>query len=70
LVFAIIVLYFVYKLCVWKIELFLENIFLFNTLPSYDYFSGAFLGSEAFLPLILTGIIIAYHHFKFSRDLA
>lgn len=72
LVFAIIVLYFIYKLCVHQENRIVFGKYLFFSIPYLLMITlvGLFWEVRLFLPLILTGIIIAYHHFKISRDLA
>lgn len=66
LIFALIVLYFIYKLCTDKENRSVLGRFLFFSTPYLLMITlvGLFWEVRLFLPLILTGIIVAYHQFK------
>lgn len=66
LTFAIIVLYFIHRLCNIREKKSVFEKFLFFTTPYLLMITlvGLFWEVRLFLPLILTGIIIAYHQFR------
>lgn len=66
LTFAVVVLYFIYKLCSNRENKTIFEKYLFFTTPYILMITlvGLFWEVRLFLPLILTGIIIAYHQFK------
>lgn len=66
LVFAVIVLYFIYKLCVNAENKIVFKKYLFFSLPYLGMITlvGLFWEVRLFLPLILTGIIVAGHQFN------
>lgn len=68
LAFGCIVLYFIYKLCNVPESRIVFRKYLFFSLPYIIMITlvGLFWEVRLFLPLILTGIIIAYHQFKNS----
>jgi len=66
LVFSVIALYFVYQLCVNSESRIIIKKYLFFSLPYILMitFVGLFWEVRLFLPLIITGVIIAGHDFK------
>nr|WP_315027250.1 hypothetical protein [uncultured Chryseobacterium sp.] len=66
LIFAVIVIYFIYRLCVNRENKIVFGKYFFFSIPYLLMITlvGLFWEVRLFLPLILTGIIIAYHHFK------
>ncbi|NML69491.1 hypothetical protein HHL23_06750 [Chryseobacterium sp. RP-3-3] len=66
LIFAVIVLYFIYKLCSGKENRAVFQRYLFFSAPYLLMITlvGLFWEVRLFLPLILTGMIIVYHKFK------
>ncbi|AZA81019.1 hypothetical protein C1637_00085 [Chryseobacterium lactis] len=66
LVFAAVVLYFIYKLCITQENRIVFGKYLFFSIPYLLMVTlvGLFWEVRLFLPLILTGIVIAYHQFK------
>lgn len=68
LIFAIIVLYFIYKLCVDKANKIVFKKYLFFSLPYLIMITlvGLFWEVRLFVPLILTAICVAFHQFKNS----
>ncbi|CAM2771478.1 hypothetical protein DRF59_04005 [Chryseobacterium flavum] len=66
LIFAIVVLYFIYRLCIDKENRLIFQKYIFFSLPYLIMITlvGLFWEVRLFLPLILTGIIIAFHHLK------
>ncbi|SEW45802.1 Dolichyl-phosphate-mannose-protein mannosyltransferase [Chryseobacterium wanjuense] len=70
LLFAVIVLYFIYKLCVNEESRTVFKKYLFFSLPYLAMITlvGLFWEVRLFLPLILTGIIMASHQFKNTKQ--
>ncbi|MBQ0152468.1 MAG: hypothetical protein KBS61_06205 [Chryseobacterium sp.] len=66
LLFAIIVLYFVYQQCEEKVNKLVFGNFLFFSLPYLVMITlvGLYWEVRLFLPLIITSIVISGHHFK------
>lgn len=71
LLFAVIVLYFIYRLCVDDENKTVFGKYLFFSIPYLLMITlvGLFWEARLFLPLILTGIIIAYHQFKKTSEI-
>jgi hypothetical protein len=71
LVFAVIVLYFIYRLCTVRENRFVFGKYLFFSLPYLIMITlvGLFWEVRLFLPLILTGIIIIFHQFKKTAEI-
>lgn len=71
LVFALIVLYFIYKLTMGEENRKAFGKYLFFSLPYLLMITlvGLFWEIRLFLPLILTGIIMAYHQFKKTSEI-
>lgn len=71
LVFAVIVLYFIFRLCIVRENRFVFGKYLFFSLPYLIMITlvGLFWEVRLFLPLILTGIIIAFHQFKKTAEI-
>lgn len=71
LLFAVIVLYFIYRLCVDNENRTVLGKYLFFSIPYLLMITlvGLFWEVRLFLPLILTGIIIAYHQFKKTSEI-
>jgi len=69
LVFAVIVLYFIYKLCPEKENKIVFKRYLFFSMPYLIMITlvGLFWEVRLFLPLILTAIIVAFYQFKNSK---
>lgn len=72
LLFGCIVLYFVYKLCALIENRTIFKKYLFFSLPYLIMITmvGLYWEVRLFLPMILTGIIVAYHQFKNSLNLS
>ncbi|MBK1895095.1 hypothetical protein [Chryseobacterium paridis] len=72
LLFGSIVLYFVYLLCVSVENRIIFKKYLFFSLPYLIMITmvGLYWEVRLFLPLILTGIVVAFYHFKNSLKLA
>ncbi|MDR2235704.1 MAG: hypothetical protein LBE92_06245 [Chryseobacterium sp.] len=70
LLFAVIVLYFIHTLCVGKENRAVFEKYLFFSAPYLLMISlvGLYWEVRLFLPLILTGIIVAYHRFNNSSE--
>jgi hypothetical protein len=68
LIFACVVLYFIYKLCASPENRIAFKKYLFFSLPYLIMITmvGLYWEVRLFLPLILTGIVLAYHQFKNS----
>jgi len=66
LLFSVIVLYFIYKLCAISESRLVIKKYLFFSLPYIGMITlvGLFWEVRLFLPLILTAIIVAFHDFK------
>ncbi|UKB83619.1 hypothetical protein LF887_21865 [Chryseobacterium sp. MEBOG06] len=71
LLFAVIILYFIYRLCVDNENRTVFGKYLFFSIPYLLMITlvGLFWEVRLFLPLILTGIIIAYHQFKKTSEI-
>jgi len=71
LIFAVVVLYFIYTLCISRENKMIFGKYLFFSIPYLLMITlvGLFWEVRLFLPLILTGIIVAYHQFKNPIDL-
>lgn len=66
LLFSVVVLYFIYKLCTHSESRLVIKKYLFFSLPYIGMITlvGLFWEVRLFLPLILTAIIVAFHDFK------
>lgn len=71
LIFAVIVIYFIYRLCVDDENRNVFRKYLFFSIPYLLMITlvGLFWEARLFLPLILTGIIIACHQFKNTSEI-
>lgn len=71
LTFAIIVIYFIYRLCTDEENRNVFGKFFFFSIPYLIMITlvGLFWEVRLFLPLILTGIITAYHQFKKTSEI-
>jgi hypothetical protein len=71
LIFAIIVIYFIYKLCTDQENRSVFGKYFFFSIPYLIMITlvGLFWEVRLFLPLILTGIITAYHQFKKTSEI-
>jgi len=71
LLFAAVVLYFIYRLCTGEENRSVFRKYLFFSVPYLLMITlvGLFWEVRLFLPLILTGIITAYHQFKKTSEI-
>ncbi|MDR3023862.1 hypothetical protein [Chryseobacterium sp.] len=71
LIFAIIVIYFIYRLCIDVENKSVFGKYFFFSIPYLIMITlvGLFWEVRLFLPLILTGIITAYHQFKKTSEI-
>ncbi|MCE4066406.1 hypothetical protein LXM63_14995 [Chryseobacterium gleum] len=71
LVFALIVIYFIYKLCTASENRSVFGKYFFFSIPYLLMITlvGLYWEVRLFLPLILTGIITAYHQFKKTSEI-
>ncbi|MFZ4931552.1 hypothetical protein [Chryseobacterium sp. Mn2064] len=71
LLFAVVVIYFIYRLCVDEENRDVFRKYLFFSIPYLLMITlvGLFWEARLFLPLILTGIIIACHQFKNTSEI-
>ncbi|REC48336.1 hypothetical protein [Chryseobacterium pennipullorum] len=71
LVFAVVVLYYIYKQCTVEENRSIFGKYLFFSIPYLLMITlvGLFWEVRLFLPLILTGMVIAYHQFKKTSEI-